>query len=342
MTVADCPVCGPGVSMRLVAHSRALAAEQRVRDKWVHDRVRHAARGPELKDLTDFMHAEPAHLVACRNCGTALRHSERVKAAAEYEVDVNDTGIMQQVYPRYLRAFAKKEPGYRELLRSKAEVVEIGSHLGAFLEVAEGWEWRPVGLDVGRDTVPFARRRGLTVRQAMAEEARLEKGSADAVFIWNCFEQLADPRPTLTAAWRWLKRHGLLVVRVPNIEFYLRHRSRPDPQPLAYNNLLGFPYLYGYTPEALTALLDAQGFRLVRAFNSELVTSPFPDLGEELRHEQCEVSRGVAVESTSRSHRLQTLTGPWFEMVFRKVGEPSRRLSGICSALDYRFLQRAA
>jgi hypothetical protein len=319
-----------------------LTVEQRVQQVWVEDRVRYSASGPELKDLTDFMHGDAADLLACFRCGTVLRHSERLKAATEYEADANDSGVMQQVYPRYVRAFAKKDGGYRELLRPRAEVVEVGSHLGAFLEVAEEWDWRPVGLDVGTDTVPFARRRGLTVRQCVAEEASIRTRSTDAVFIWNCFEQLADPRPTLLAARNWLRPHGLLVVRVPNVEFYLRHRQESDPHPLAYNNLLGFPYLYGYTPKSLLSLLGGYGFRLLRAFNSELITSPFPDLDGTLRAEQCSVSQDVAGESTAQTRRTRTLTGPWFEMVFRKTEKASGRPSSICSALDYRFLQRAA
>jgi hypothetical protein len=337
-----CPVCGHLTRRRLVARRQELTVENRLRDDWVLARVRHLAHGPELKDLTDFMHADTADLFACFGCGTVLRQAEGLKAASDYRADVNDSGVMQQVYPRYVRAFSKKETGYRDLLRPMADIVEIGSHLGAFLEVAEGWEWRPIGLDVGVDTVPFARRLGLTVRHTTAEDAQLRPGAYDAVFIWNCLEQLADPKPALAAARAWLKRHGVLVVRVPNVEFYLRHRAQPDLQPLAYNNLLGFPYLYGYTPRSLQRLLSACGFELIRAFNSELITSPFPDLTDELRAEQCQVSREVALESGDQTISTRTLSGPWIEMAFRRLEEPSGRVSSICSALDFRFLQRAA
>ena len=55
-----------------------------------------------------------------------------------------------------------------------------------------------------------------------------------------------------------LKRHGVLVVRVPNVGFYER---RPSLHGLAYGNLLGFPYRFGYHPRALVRLLTRRPLR---------------------------------------------------------------------------------
>ncbi len=260
-------------------------------------------------DLTDFMHGDPAPLLSCALCGIGVRDEPE---RASYESDVYDSNLMKHLYPRYLRAFRQKEPHFRELLRPRAEVLEVGSHLGAFLQAAEEWEWRPTGLDVGQDTSSFARRLGARVIRQSIEDARIQPRSADAVFIWNCFEQIENPGSALRAARSKLKRDGLLIVRVPNFEYY--RRAGRSSLMLGYNNLLGFPYRFGYTPESLSALLRQHGFRPVAALNSTLLTMPFPELTPEVR---CENQAAFSRYAGSRFVRPESAEGPWMEIVAR-------------------------
>jgi 2-polyprenyl-3-methyl-5-hydroxy-6-metoxy-1,4-benzoquinol methylase len=315
----------------------ALQAEVEQRNQFIHERLRRKANRSELKDLTDFMHDGPARLFRCASCGLAVRDEPDVRATDSYEEDPNDPDLMQHVYPRYVEAFRNKAGAYRERLRPGASVVEVGSHLGGFLQAAEEWNWRPVGLDIGRDTSEFARRQGgLTVRRETLEDTRIASGSADAVFIWNCFEQLAEPATALHHARRLLGPGGLLVVRVPNLRFYLERQG--DTEGLAWNNLLGFPYLYGYTAEALNRLVRQSGFEPVRGYNSELVTMPFPDPSLAVTNEQIANSRRIAEWSSRSTKESCSLTGPWIEIVYRKMSEAQRSRP----KLDLHFLERAA
>jgi hypothetical protein len=112
-------------------------------------------------DLTRFMHGDDAHLLRCRVCGTLFRDEQ---SQANYRDDLYDSALMGHLYPEYLRAFQQKKRQYQSILRQGAEVLEIGSHLGAFLQTAEEWGWRPIGLDIGDSTRGFARYHGLTAR----------------------------------------------------------------------------------------------------------------------------------------------------------------------------------
>lgn len=287
-----------------------------------------------MKDLTDFMHGSAAPLLGCRGCGV-LRREEG--ASDSYEHDPNDPDLMEQIYPRYLEAFRNKATALRKRLHPHAPVLEIGSHLGAFLQVAEEWNWRSVGLDIGQDTAAFARSKGLTVRRERIEDTHLPAGSFDAVFIWNCFEQLTAPVDVLKSAHRLLRQFGLLVLRVPNATFYCALRGLADNW-LAWNNLLGFPYLYGYTAQTLDSITSRYGFEPVRGFNSELVTMPFADLTEPVATEQLAVSTEVAALSTAATLDSGTLTGSWTEVIYRKQSELTKR----SACIDLRFLKRAA
>jgi hypothetical protein len=336
--VSPCPVCGAWFGAK-IAPAGELAFEFDLQRDFVYSRLPASPAPEELKDLTDFMHDKPAPLHQCVRCGLVRRAEAAPEDASSYEEDPNDPDVMAQVYPRYVLAFRNKKSGYRPLLRPGADVIELGPHLGGFLQVAEEWNWRPVGVDIGDDTTAFMRQNGLTVRHGLLEDVRLRHGGSDALFIWNCFEQLDDPMATLRAARSVLRKHGLLVVRVPNASFYRSFRRSGGfaRKVLAYNNLLGFPYLYGYTLHTLNRLLARAGFVYERGFNSELVTTPFADVTERIAWEQSQVSRAVADWSGRTSS--DTLTGPWIEVVYRRVADAVKVPPAI--GIDERFMPRA-
>jgi len=113
-----------------------------------------------------FMHGGPGRLLSCPTCGLLTRDED---ATARYEADVYDRELMSYLYPRYLQAFAEKT-WYKPLLGDHAEILEVGSHLGAFLQTAEQWGWRPIGLDIGASTSDFARSKGMSVKRLSLED----------------------------------------------------------------------------------------------------------------------------------------------------------------------------
>ena len=270
-------------------------------------------------DLTEFMHGSEGLLEVCAGCGVTVRLED---SPASYEIDAYDPGLLQTLYPRYLHAFHAKANSYRPLLPARADVLEVGSHLGAFLQAAEEWGWRPRGFDIGRETTAFARSQGHSVFREAVEDARLTARSADAIFIWNCFEQLPDPRRVLGACYELVRPGGLLVVRVPNIEFYRRkrrERRRALPtaiRSLAFNNLLGFPYLTGYGPSSLSGLLERHGFSPIAGYNSTLLTVPYPRMSRRLARE-IEITQSLWSAPTASDPRR--LNAPWLEVVCRKA-----------------------
>jgi hypothetical protein len=72
-------------------------------------------------------------------------------------------------------------------------VLEIGSFTGSFLKAAAHIQWGALGLDIGIETSSFARARGLNVMSVDLLEAQLPEFAWDAAFIWNTFDQLANP-----------------------------------------------------------------------------------------------------------------------------------------------------
>jgi len=114
-----------------------------------------------------------------------------------------------------------------------------------------------------------------------------------------------------------LDRLGILVIRVPNADFYRRQRqqleakhSRLALKLLGYNNLLGFPYLHGFGPDTLTTLLRAHRFQPMLVHSSSLLTPPYPQISRRVR---AEWQQARLVGARDRDN------GPWIELVSRRI-----------------------
>jgi SAM-dependent methyltransferase len=324
-----CPVC-LGSSFSVLRSDAELAREVQMRSQFVAERSPHPLSPGERKDLTDFFHNERAELLTCTQCTLLMRSGCEHPPAKNYAADPYDPSAIEQVYPQYVRAFAAKERPYRSLLPKGATVVELGSHYGAFLEVAEQWGWKAIGVDVGRASTSFARSHGRTVRFGELSDCHFETASVDGLFLWNCLDQIETPAPVLAEARRLLKPNGLLVVRTPNGLFYwlcqkmLREASlAPERahwlwEAMAYNNLLGFPYRYGYSRATLQRLIEPFQLRVEGMLNSELLTLPLPEEPGWVVAEERQIQHGVQLLAHSvLRHEGGELIGPWIEMWFR-------------------------
>jgi SAM-dependent methyltransferase len=209
----------------------------------------------------------------------------------------------------------------RRFLERRGSGLEVGSYVGAFLAAARETRWHFEGLDVNTRVNAFTRSLGFTVHDGDLESLRAER-TFDAVAIWNTFDQLPDPRSALRACRRLLRPGGALALRVPNGECYATWRARIDGSVrgarafgvalLAYNNLLTFPYRFGFSPSTLTRLLRDTGFDVVRVVGDVLV--PTAD----------EWTRGWARVEERLIKPLTRPWRPWFEIYARASETPPR------------------
>lgn len=310
--------------------AEVVRMEGHLRAQFVYDRAPRPPSPEERKDLTDFAHSANARIVKCRFCG-ALKREDSHEPVRTYADDSYDQSVMDRLFPRYVEAFAAKADPYRTLLPERAEVVEVGPHVGGFLQTAADWGWNAVGVDVGKDTANFVNARGLTTHNSTLEACRFPSSQFDGVFIWNCFEQLPEPDAMLQESRRIVKRGGMLVLRVPNALFYSVSRgyleATPNPEittwvtrALGYSNLLGWPYLYGYTDRHLDRMAERNCFTRAAGLNSELIILPLPELSESVIEEKRAAL--ATLQGWSEFEKLDAsgrLTGPWIELIYRAV-----------------------
>jgi len=307
-----CPLCDSRDLDLLVPRER-IAEELELRAEFWEKRIDGHIDAAEMKDRTDVVLATPGEIRICRPCGILVR----IDHAPSFEGDPYADYVMEQMLRVQIDAFRHKEPHYRPLLREGARVLEIGSYVGGFLHVAAEWGWSPLGIDIGNDTAHFSASRGYPTRKASLEECTFDDASFDGVFIWNTFEQIEDLNALLDEVRRIIVPQGLVVIRIPNALFYLAASTLGLDDPLAYNNLLGFPHRYGFGTHSLDALLRAHAFEPMTHRGDTLIPPSRTRVAAWARQEATAINdaiRRVAGAFTMMGE--PTIAAPWIEGVY--------------------------
>ncbi len=277
----------------------------------------------QLKDRVVFSQAPPLRVARCRACGTVYRDPrERTRSVTErYAREEEPAAALDRLMALHRPAERRRVRRLTAIAGHAGRGLEVGPYAGAFLAEAAEAGWRFEGVDVNGDVVDHAARHGLPVRSGTLEGTDPSE-RWDAVALWNCLDQLPDPRAAVRDAAQRLRSGGVLALRVPNGAFYARLRGRLGDGPrrsigrglalraLAWNNLLGFPYLQAFTVGGLRGLLAGAGLDVVRVRGDVLVP-----LSERWTR------RWAAWEERATKGVLRTLpaaASPWLEAYARR------------------------
>ena len=217
---ARCAVCGHADATPL-AESDDIRAE--VEDLWAfrERRLRPGTPTARLMDRVAFSEHPPWRLVRCRDCGLVYRNpAERRKELTEiYARTTSTPDVLRSLHETQLPAVRVQAHELREALGRGGSGLEVGSYVGAFLAAARDEGLNVEGLDINPEVNAFTRSLGFVVHDGELTTFAPNR-VFDTVAIWNTFDQLADPRGVLLAAWRLLRPSGVLAIRVPSGAFY--------------------------------------------------------------------------------------------------------------------------
>jgi hypothetical protein len=320
--LAACIVCSSSDAQELVSADDAKAEIEQL---WEYHQKRLEPDIPtsHLMDRVAFSQRAPLRLVRCDDCGLVYRNPvERATEVAEiYEEEGPDASVLRALHDTQRSAYDAQAARLTEIFGRRGTGIEVGSYVGAFLAAARDGGWQFTGVDVNAETNAFTRSLGFQVDDGTIESLDAER-RADVVAFWNCLDQLADPPSAVRSARTHLASGGMLAVRVPNGACYAAFQpllgsplAGVAREWLAQNNLLGFPYRYGFTPTALTRLVERNGMRVEQVVGDVLV--PIADRW---------TKRWAAVEERivkrvigagARISRGDRPLAPWFELYAR-------------------------
>ena len=320
--LTDCIACGSRESVE-IADADALRGEVETLWEFHGRRLRPATPPERLMDRVAFSEHPPFRLVECARCGLVYRNPiERPRELESiYAESAPARELLQALHDTQLPAYRAQARRLVEVLGRRGSGLEVGSYVGAFLAAAREVGLHVEGLDVNADVNCFTRSLGFTVHDGELASFAGDR-AVDAVAIWNTFDQLADPRAAANAAWKLLRPNGVLAVRVPNGEFYAALRRRAGRPlsggfarlALAHNNLLTFPYRYGFTVRSLTALLERVGFTVERVEGDVLVP-----IADEWTRGWAAIEERFVKMTLGVLGRRRARWAPWIEVYARRA-----------------------
>jgi SAM-dependent methyltransferase len=162
--------------------------------------------------------------VRCCSCGLYYINPRRRKKD-------KFMGSVEGADAKYGAIFRGEEPhprdhNYEEHLRNierlkrSGTLLDVGAHSGFLLRIAKKRGWQVYGVEPNEAKVAAARKAfGLDVHAGFLNEAPFPEHSFDVLTMTDVFEHVHDPLDLLHHAHRFLKRDGLLLIKVPNGEY---------------------------------------------------------------------------------------------------------------------------
>jgi 2-polyprenyl-3-methyl-5-hydroxy-6-metoxy-1,4-benzoquinol methylase len=166
------------------------------------------------------------------------------------------------------------------------KILDIGCGQGHFLKLAKDSGWQVKGVELSRGACDYARKNfGIDVINRSVEEVNFETNYFDVITLWNVLDHLLSPTDMLKEINRILKAGGILVIRVPNVNFNLFAH-------MAYTGLAFFsedkkfedPSVitnFGFSSKTLSGLLRKTGYSKVAIYNSPVSRGdPYKSFGK--------------------------------------------------------------
>jgi len=316
--LAACPVCGHANATE-IANADDIRREVELLWAYHEARLRPGTPTAHLMDRVAFSQHPAWRLVRCVSCGLVYRNpAERNHELTEiYARETSPPDVLRSLHGTQQPAVRAQARELRKVLGRGGSGLEVGSYVGAFLSAARELGLQFEGVDINPDVNAFTRSLGFTVHDGdllSFDPSRV----FDTVAIWNTFDQLADPRAAALTAWKRLRPGGVLAIRVPSGAFYAdvrtwlargRARRAAAIALLARNNLLAFPYRWGFGLRALGRLLDDVGFQVVHVRGDVLVPTADEWTKPWARYEETLIKHLVSAVA-----RRRTRWAPWIEV----------------------------
>jgi len=224
----------------------------------VHSASASGSPGADEFACTSDSLAEHDDIVQCSNCRlvSSVPKLSVTEILDRYAAVTDPTYLAEETSRRELFDWIIRRMATYHV--SERRLLEIGSHIGLFLDVATRRGWAARGVEPSKWAVDLGRERfGVELSQGTIEELDEPPNSADAVVMLDVLEHLVDPLLGLRKIRSLIADEGLLTLTTVNLES-LHSRARGAKWPWFIR-----PHLFYFTPETLHSLLLTSGFKMV-------------------------------------------------------------------------------
>lgn len=171
----------------------------------------------EIYSCTSSAYGECGPIVRCVACGLMFQNPqpdpESILTAYENVVDARYAEEREGRIHTFRRALIELEAH-----AGPGRLLDVGSHLGVFVEVAREAGWDAEGVEPSRWAAEVAHSRGLPVICGTLAQLPADGASYDAVTLWDVIEHLPDPSGELRRLHALLRPRGVLAISTMDVE----------------------------------------------------------------------------------------------------------------------------
>jgi 2-polyprenyl-3-methyl-5-hydroxy-6-metoxy-1,4-benzoquinol methylase len=196
-------------------------------------------------------------IVKCQQCGLVYANPRRNgEEVLEKYAKVEDPLYFEERQGRVITFKKHLRPLHQFVGTSDGRtLLDIGAHIGVFVEIANKAGWKAVGLEPSRWSVEIARQSGTELIEGTLASSNLPDNHFDVVTLWDVIEHLSDPMAELVHVFRVLKPGGWVVIHTMNIEsLFARLMGRKWPWFMEM-------HLYYFSEQTLRGILEATKFQ---------------------------------------------------------------------------------
>jgi len=158
-----------------------------------------------------------------------------------------------------------------ERFRDHGRILDIGCGRGLFLHIMQEDGWEVAGQEFSETSASYASNiYGIDVQTGALKDCEYDSESFDVVSINHVLEHLENPDEVITECYRILKKGGLLVTAVPNIDSLQAYFGKRKWFQL------DLPcHLYHFSSKSLIDLLEKNSFKVEVARHFKFEYNPF-------------------------------------------------------------------
>ncbi len=198
-------------------------------------------------------------IVRCRRCGLVYANP---RLSADDLIE-SYTSVVDDVYLEERKGRQLTFRQHLDHLESRlslngpGRLLDVGCHVGIFLEEAQARGWNAWGVEPSEWAVSQAHQHGLQVVQGTLADAGFPEEHFDLVTLWDVIEHLPDPMGDLRRVAHVVRPGGWICVHTMDIDSpFARLTGERWPWLMEM-------HLYYFSRDTLGAMLRRAGFRVV-------------------------------------------------------------------------------
>jgi SAM-dependent methyltransferase len=180
----------------------------------------------------------------------------------DYHYKVKEDGLVGFMENNLNRAMHKKHLRIIEKYVKTGKILDLGCGSGYFLTLAKEKKWIPFGVEMSEYASQFAKKRSIPIINKIITEVTFPKEEFDVISMFNVLEHMNELNTVLKKNHRWLKKDGILVVEVPNLDSFQMKVFKEK-----WIHLDVPRHIFHFKKKSFNKLVQKNGFKIIKEYS---------------------------------------------------------------------------